>query len=144
MTFLERVPIYPRLISMWIISLLNSVLFKKRQLFEFVILQPFLAILSPTTLIPFTKLRFRWSFWDAYLTILNLNWINGYDKKPKFFSYQFFFFNFVKKWKLMIIRWPFYNHFWSFFCQLQKNLSQNWGSDSFLRCLVCLSGLKKT
>ena len=27
------------------------------------------------------------------------------------------------------MRWPFYNHFWPFFCQLHKYLSQNLGSD---------------
>ena len=25
--------------------------------------------------------------------------------------------------------WPFYDHFWPFFCQLQKYISQKWGSD---------------
>ena len=28
------------------------------------------------------------------------------------------------------MRWPFYNHFWPFFCQLHKYLSQNLGADS--------------
>ena len=41
---------------------IKSVRLKKRQLFEMVILQPFLVILSPTTLISFTKLRFEQSF----------------------------------------------------------------------------------
>ena len=29
-------------------------------------------------------------------------------------------------------KWPFYDHFWSFFCQLHRYLSQNWGSDIHL------------
>ena len=44
---------------------LKTVLKLKRQLFELVILRPFLVILLPATSISFTKLRFCWSFWDA-------------------------------------------------------------------------------
>ena len=45
-----------------IIFEIKSVWLKKRQLFEMVILQTFLVILLPITLISFTKLRFRRSF----------------------------------------------------------------------------------
>ena len=38
---------------------------KKRQLLDLAILRLFLAIVSPTTFISFTKLRFWQSFWDA-------------------------------------------------------------------------------
>ena len=41
---------------------LKSVRKLKRQPFELVILAPFLVILLPTTLVSFTKLRFRQSF----------------------------------------------------------------------------------
>ena len=40
---------------------------------------PFLAIFFPTTFLPFTKLRFRWSFWDAK----HLNWLASYDANEK-------------------------------------------------------------
>ena len=30
---------------------------------------------------------------------------------------------------------PFYDHFWSFFCQLHRNLSQNWVPNVNLTCL---------
>ena len=47
------------------LTILKSDLKLKRQLFELVILWPFLVILLPITLIFFTKLRFWWSFWGA-------------------------------------------------------------------------------
>ena len=51
--------------DMWQQRQLKSVQLKKIQLFEMVILLPFLVILLPTALISFTKRRFWWSFWDA-------------------------------------------------------------------------------
>ena len=62
----------------------KSVRLKKRQLFEMVILRPFLLILLPTTLIYLTKLRF-WQSFLRCINCLNLNWIKSYDINHKCF-----------------------------------------------------------
>ena len=51
-------------------------------------------------------------------------------------AWKKFFIDLQIRWrcpKFAIHKWPFYNHFWSFFrqqlTQLHKNLSQNWNSN---------------
>ena len=70
------------------------------------------------------------------LTCLNLNWIKSYDIKHIFFSFLEVF-NFLRKkrGKFTPHKRPFYDHFWPFFCQLHRNLSQNWGSDGHFQVL---------
>ena len=52
------------------------------------------------------------------LTCLNFHWIKSYDM---------WVFNFVRR-KFTPHKRSFYDHFWPFFYQLHRNLSQNWGS----------------
>ena len=58
------------------------------------------------------------------LTGLNPNWYKSYDHK-----------SLANSPKLETNKWPFYDHFWPFFCQLYEHLSQNWGSDGHFEVL---------
>ena len=52
------------------------------------------------------------------LMCLNLNWIKSYYIKHFFFHFRGFFQFWKKKWKFVIHKLPFYDHFWSLFCQV--------------------------
>ena len=63
-------------------------------------------------------------------TYLNLYLIKNCDIKHNFVISSFFQFCKKNNWNITTHKWPFYDHFWLFFCELHKQLSHNWGSDS--------------
>ena len=68
----------------------------------------------------------------------NLDWIKSYSIKHKFFCFHFFQFWEKKSRKFMTHKWPFFDHFWSFFCLLHENLEQTWGPDGHFEVLSML------
>ena len=71
------------------------------------ILGLFMVIFSPTTLISFTKLSFRWSFWVAQDVKIFIRSKAKYDIKHKRFHFCFLPFCKTKSWKFMSHKWPF-------------------------------------
>ena len=69
------------------------------------------------------------------LTCLNINWIKSYDLKHIFFHFFGFSILEEKKWKFTPDKKPFFDHFWSFFSQLHRYLSQNWVLDGHFEML---------
>ena len=63
---------------------------------------------------------------------LNFNWFKSYglrcSLRPRTSS--------VNSQKIVTDKWLFYDHIWSFFCQLHEYLSQNWDSDSQFEVLT--------
>ena len=60
-----------------------------------------------------------------WLKSLNLNWFKSYDKKCKYFTFRILLTHEI----ITTNKCLFYDQFWSFFCQLYVQLSQNWDSD---------------
>ena len=94
---------------------------------------PFLVIILPTVLLSFTKLRFRWSFWCALQVKILISSKVMTQNVP---------WGWARSWlnqrliiKFTSDKWPFYDHFWPFLCQLYENISQNWGSDGHFEAL---------
>ena len=65
------------------------------------------------------------------LTGLNLDWFKSYGLRcilrPRASS--------ANSQKIATDKWSFYDHMWSFFCQLHVYLSQNWDSDGHFEVL---------
>ena len=62
---------------------------------------------------------------------LNFNWFKSYGLKCILRLNA----TLANSQKMATDKWPFYDHFWSFFCQLYIHLSQNWGSNGHFEML---------
>ena len=111
------------------LSNIKSVRKLKRQLFELVILQPFLVILSPTTLTSMTIIL-------RCLTSINLNWIKSDHMNYKKIQQLCFSILEEKNWKFKLQKWPGFDYLWSFFLQLYNYLSQNWDPNCHFEVLI--------
>ena len=98
------------------------------------ILQPFLAIFFATYMIIFHKTEVQTVILRC-LTRLNLIWFTSYDTNCKYFHFR----TWLTCEKLATDKWPFYEHFCPYFCQLYVYLSLKQGLDSHLRCLTNLN-----
>ena len=66
------------------------------------------------------------------LTGLNFNWFKSYGLKCILRLNA----TLANSQKMATDKWPIYEHFWSFFCQLYIHLSQNWGSNGHFEVLT--------
>ena len=71
---------------------------------------------------------------NAYETQLDQK-LQDKTKKNSVLIFQFWK---KKYWKFTAHKWPFFDHFGSFFCQLPENLSQIWGPDSHFEVLILI------
>jgi hypothetical protein len=75
---------------------------------------PFSDIFLPTTMLSFTKLKFRRSYWGAEQVYILIGSKVIYDKKHKYFPFVFFQFC-KKKLVVCVMFYPFFV-FLAFFC----------------------------
>ena len=103
-----------------------------------VILWSFLVIFLPTTWIYLMKLRFWCSFWGASCASILI--ILKATSWKTFFGFNFFFQFWKKKfWKHITHKWPFLDHFGSFFANYMSIFHKTEVQTVILRCLGCLN-----
>ena len=78
----------------------------------------------------------RWVDYLQYITVNYFQESHSGNALPFFSQFELYFFSFLTKkhpkdcFETNVPhKWPFYDHFWPFFCLMYVHLSQNWGSD---------------